>query len=108
LMHRLKHFYGEEQFHELKIDEATVEVRKMGDKPTCDKCLGTGTRGRVGIHEVLRGTTEMKKLVAKKAPVAPLRDQAIADGMRTLMQDGIYKIFKGVIDFEQLQRVCHH
>ena len=108
LMHRLKHFYGEEYYPELKIDEETIELRKMGDKPTCDKCLGTGTRGRVGIHEVLKGTTEMKKLVAKRAPVAPIRDQAIADGMRTLMQDGIWKIFKGSIDFEQLQRVCHH
>ncbi len=72
----------------------------------CDKCSNTGYRGRTGIHELLHGTDEMKGLIQGKARMEDLREQAIKDGMTTLMQDGIRKVFLGQTDFLQVRKVC--
>ena len=54
----------------------------------CAKCGGTGYKGRMGIHELLVATDEIKRLIQKRAPVPELREQARRDGMTTLLQDG--------------------
>ena len=100
---RLKHYYGEEWFDELNINWDEHEIyRAVG----CEKCGHTGYRGRVGIHELLEATEPMKKLVAKAAEVPELREQAMKDGMRTLIQDGVAKILMGMTDITQLKRVA--
>ncbi|MGD2126981.1 MAG: GspE/PulE family protein [Desulfobacteraceae bacterium] len=72
----------------------------------CDKCANTGYRGRTAIMELLDGTDEMKSLIQSKARMEDLREQAMKDGMTTLMQDGIRKIFLGLTDLLQVRRVC--
>jgi len=72
----------------------------------CQKCQNTGYRGRTAIVELLAGTTKMKSLIQGKAKMEKIREQAIADGMRTLMQDGIRRIFLGKTDLTQVRRVC--
>lgn len=72
----------------------------------CDKCNNTGYRGRTGIVELLDGTDEMKALVQGKAKMEDLRTQAVKDGMTTLMQDGIRKVFLGQTDLQQVRKVC--
>lgn len=72
----------------------------------CEACNNTGYKGRMGIHELLLGTTEMKRLIQTSARVEELRIQAIKDGMRTLKQDGIAKVFAGHTDFLQVRSVC--
>lgn len=76
-------------------------------KPSgCSNCGNTGYRGRTGIHELLVGTDEMKNLIQSRAKMEDLRAQAIKDGMTTLMQDGIRKIFNGETDLIQVRKVC--
>ncbi len=72
----------------------------------CQKCGGTGYKGRMGIHELLVGSDEVKRLVQKRRPVEELREQAIKDGMTTLLQDGIQKVLRGHTDFKQVRAVC--
>jgi type II secretory ATPase GspE/PulE/Tfp pilus assembly ATPase PilB-like protein len=72
----------------------------------CDKCSNTGYRGRTGLHEILAGTDKMKDLIQTKAKMEVLREQAIKDGMTTLMQDGIRKVFMGQTDLSQVRKVC--
>ena len=72
----------------------------------CNKCSDTGYLGRTGLHEVLEGTDEMRRLIMSKTQVEELRAQAIADGMTTLKQDGILKVFKGDCDLKQVLAVC--
>jgi len=73
----------------------------------CPECSNTGYRGRVGIFELLRGTDEMKLLIQNRAKIDDLRKQAVrADGMTTLMQDGIRKVCLGLTDIRQVRRVC--
>jgi type II secretory ATPase GspE/PulE/Tfp pilus assembly ATPase PilB-like protein/GAF domain-containing protein len=96
--------YGEEDFKELNI-EYTDDL--MLKKPVgCDSCNEKGYAGRTGIHECLKGTDEIKRMIMKQSPVEELRGQALSDGMTTLKQDGIYKVFKGDTDLKQVMAVC--
>jgi type II secretory ATPase GspE/PulE/Tfp pilus assembly ATPase PilB-like protein len=72
----------------------------------CQKCQNTGYKGRTGLHELLAGTPNMKSLIQNKARMEEVRQQAIADGMTTLMQEGIRKIFLGQTDLLQVRKVC--
>ena len=69
----------------------------------CNKCSG-GYKGRMGIHELLVATDEMKRKIQKRDPIEELRKQAMRDGMTTLLQDGIQKVIKGITDFKQVGR----
>ncbi|AYH45244.1 GspE/PulE family protein [Azoarcus sp. DN11] len=71
----------------------------------CAECNG-GYRGRVGLHELMVATSEAKRLIQERARVARLLVLALSEGMRTLRQDGIEKVFAGVTDMVQVRRVC--
>lgn len=96
--------YGEELFAQLNVpyDDNLTFYRAKG----CNACDGTGYRGRMGIHELLVSTLEVKELIQKRASVEELRNKAIQQGMRTLLQDGIEKVIQGKTDFAQVRRVC--
>ena len=72
----------------------------------CDRCNNTGYRGRTAIVELLNGTDEIRALVQSRAKMEDLREQALKDGMTTLMQDGIRKVFLGQTDLQQVRKVC--
>lgn len=96
--------YGEKDFPKLGIQYADDLMIKKS--VGCDKCEKTGYAGRTGLHEVMEATDIIKRMIMEKALVEDLREQAIKDGMTTLKQDGIWKIFKGDCDLRQVLAVC--
>ena len=72
----------------------------------CDTCGGTGYKGRVGLHELLIGTDAVKKHIQEHSRVAEIVATALAEGMRTLKQDGIEKVLQGITDMHQVRAVC--
>jgi type II secretory ATPase GspE/PulE/Tfp pilus assembly ATPase PilB-like protein len=72
----------------------------------CDSCSNTGYRGRMGIHELMEGTPKIKLMIKKQANTEMLFAQAMKEGMSTLRQDGIMKVFKGLTDMSEVRRVC--
>jgi type II secretory ATPase GspE/PulE/Tfp pilus assembly ATPase PilB-like protein len=72
----------------------------------CPQCMNTGYKGRMGVHELLAGTDEMKRAIQHRSPISELRQLAMDQGMRTLMQDAIEKAFKGVTDIKQARAVA--
>jgi type II secretory ATPase GspE/PulE/Tfp pilus assembly ATPase PilB-like protein len=72
----------------------------------CETCSGTGYKGRVGLHELLLGSDQVKKLIQEHARVAEIVAVALNDGMRTLKQDGIEKVLQGITDIHQVRAVC--
>ena len=72
----------------------------------CEKCSGTGYRGRVGLHELLIGTDPVKKAIQEHARVAELLAIALDEGMHTLKQDGMEKVLQGITDMHQVRAVC--
>jgi type II secretory ATPase GspE/PulE/Tfp pilus assembly ATPase PilB-like protein len=72
----------------------------------CSRCGDTGYKGRMGLHELLVGSDAIKRAIQRREPIEKLREQAIADGMTTLLQDGIHKVLQGLTDFKQVRAVC--
>ena len=79
---------------------------KLNRAKGCRNCNNTGYRGRVGIHELMSVSPTTKRLIQTRAPVSELVTAAIADGMRTLKQDGILKVLEGQTDIMQVRAVC--
>ncbi|MCU7553383.1 ATPase, T2SS/T4P/T4SS family [Alteromonas sp. ASW11-19] len=97
----IKRQYGEDFLAELNLPQPLQLYKAAG----CDECGDTGYRGRTGVHELLGMTPELRSMIYKEASVAEMKAQAMSDGMRTLIQDAIYKVLKGDTDIAQVQIV---
>ena len=62
----------------------------------CENCLGTGYRGRTGIFEVLELNDTLKKLINNTQDANVIRNEARKFGFKTMLEDGIEKILKGI------------
>lgn len=71
----------------------------------CKICHFTGYNGRIGVFEVLEVNKEIKKLITEKADSDEINKQAVADGMSTMLDDGLEKIIKGLTSLEEVLRV---
>jgi type IV pilus assembly protein PilB len=70
----------------------------------CEKCNGTGYKGRVGLYEVMDISDELRELVLVGASALELRRKAIEEGMITLRGSGLRKIKDGVTSVEEVLR----
>jgi type IV pilus assembly protein PilB len=68
----------------------------------CDKCNGSGYKGRAGLYEVMAMSTELRKLIMHGASSDELRDQGLQEGMLTLRMDGMKKVSRGVTTLEEV------
>ncbi|MGA2679846.1 MAG: ATPase, T2SS/T4P/T4SS family [Sedimentisphaerales bacterium] len=85
--------------HYLRLLDITPEDLKNNSiykGAGCTQCQGIGYKGRKGIFEMVELNNEVRELAFSKAPTSELRKACVASGMRTLMEDGKLKIFKGV------------
>ena len=71
----------------------------------CTQCQGTGYKGRIAIFEMFEMTNEIRDLAFQRAPTTELRKAAKASGMRSLMQDGVLKIFNAVTTPAEVVRI---
>jgi type IV pilus assembly protein PilB len=70
----------------------------------CEKCAGTGMKGRQGVYEVMAMTPNVRKSVMTNAGATDIKETAIADGMLTLRMDAWMKVMKGITTMEQMIR----
>ena len=71
-------------------------------KNVCQKCGGSGYKGRIGTHEVLTLNEEIRELINKEASSDLLKDAAVRAGMLTMYQDSLYKVKEGITDLEDV------
>jgi type II secretory ATPase GspE/PulE/Tfp pilus assembly ATPase PilB-like protein len=72
----------------------------------CAQCHHTGYKGRMGLHELLVATDEIKLLIQQRARVADIFSAAVAGGMLTLKMDGMEKVLMGLTDLQTVRMVC--
>jgi len=71
----------------------------------CRSCRNTGYKGRLGLHELLTVSEEMRDAIVAQANVTQLRRLAIAEGMIELRIDGLRKAREGLTTVEEVFRV---
>jgi type II secretory ATPase GspE/PulE/Tfp pilus assembly ATPase PilB-like protein len=76
---------------------------KLSEAVGCDHCNNSGYTGRIGLHELLVVSPTIREEMLRRANARELRATAIRDGMRTLKQDGIEKVFAGLIDIREVR-----
>jgi len=97
-------------------DVSEAELTEIGFEPDvigtfqpsrgkgCDRCHGSGYKGRLGLFEVLEMTDSLRELVIANVPATELRRQAMEEGMLTLRQSGLQKVRDGLTTIEEVVR----
>jgi type II secretory ATPase GspE/PulE/Tfp pilus assembly ATPase PilB-like protein len=75
--------------------------------PGCDHCGGTGFRGRAGVHELMVVSRAIRRLIQTGARAEALQETALREGMRTLRQDGIEKVWAGVTTIDEVRAISN-
>ncbi|OGH16615.1 MAG: type II secretion system protein GspE, partial [Candidatus Levybacteria bacterium RIFCSPHIGHO2_02_FULL_37_11] len=70
----------------------------------CPVCRSTGYSGRVGIFEILLLSEEIKDLIVAKNDSQKIMQQAVLEGMTTMMEDGLFKVQEGLTTIEEVLR----
>jgi type IV pilus assembly protein PilB len=83
-------------------EEAQKVVPQKGSG--CERCNGSGYKGRVGLYEVMEITDELRELILVGASALELRRKAIDEGMITLRRSGLQKVIEGVTTIEEVAR----
>ena len=71
----------------------------------CDKCKDSGFRGRTGIYEIIIITDPIRDLIMERVPANIIKKKAQELGMRTLREDGLDKILKGMTTIGEVLKV---
>ncbi|MGB2997085.1 MAG: GspE/PulE family protein [Phycisphaerae bacterium] len=80
-----------------QLEKATF-FRQVG----CDKCHGMGYRGRIGIFELMVMGAELKEMAFQRKPLNELRQASRTLGMRTLLEDGLSKMMRGITTLDEV------
>lgn len=86
------------------IAEESIPEGKVYKGKGCSTCNQTGYKGRVGLYEIMPISPDLRGLVMQGASSDRIAEQAAAEGMRTLRDDGIEKVKQGITTIEELMR----
>ena len=79
--------------------------RELQQPCGCERCGGTGYRGRLGVFEVLELTGDLRELIGEKTDGLKIDETAIRAGMTTMLDDGIAKCRAGLTSAGEILRV---
>jgi type II secretion system protein E len=94
-----------ELLRELGFPEAEIAGTTFYRGRGCEECRFTGYRGRTGIYEILVMSEALRPLIIERAASTTIKQAAVARGMRTLRDDGWYKVKTGITTVEEVARV---
>jgi general secretion pathway protein E len=77
----------------------------VGEPVGCERCNNVGYRGRLGVFEILEVTEEIGRMIGTGQGDAAIERQARADGMTTMIEDGVAKCRAGITSVEEILRV---
>ena len=75
--------------------------------PGCAQCDNRGFRGRVGFHELLTVSRDLRRMIQKGARAEEIQAQALKEGMQTLRQDGLEKVLQGLTSLDEVRAMSN-
>ncbi len=88
-----------------EIDIVKGNFKELWRPVGCKVCFNTGYYGRIGVSELLTVDEGMHQIILKNPDSARLREYAVSNGMRLLMDDGFEKVLSGITSLEEILRV---
>ncbi|MGA8054904.1 MAG: ATPase, T2SS/T4P/T4SS family, partial [Burkholderiales bacterium] len=73
----------------------------------CERCKGSGYKGRVGIYQVMPVSDEMRRVIMRGGNAIEIADQAALEGVRDLRGSGLAKVMEGVTSLEEVMAVTN-
>ena len=103
---KCKHEYQPtpDMLEQLKLVPEQVAGRQFYYGAGCPDCNNTGYRGRIAIFEIMGISNRMRELIMAKSSTQAMRDLAREEGMRTLREAGLLKIYDGQTTIEEVVR----
>jgi len=71
----------------------------------CNRCGGSGYKGRTGTHELLIMDDEIRDMINRRATALEIKRVAVTNGMQTLHDDSMLKVRQGICSIEEALRV---
>jgi type IV pilus assembly protein PilB len=78
---------------------------KLFRAPGCKYCQNKGSKGRMGVFEIIEMTPQLEEIIVTDAADSKFREEAKRQGMTTMFQDAILKTLRGQISFEEVLRI---
>jgi len=94
----------EEMLMQLNLTREDVREKRFFYGKGCDKCNNTGYRGRVAVFEIMMMSDRIRELLTQRASTSAIRQIAREQGMRTMRESGLLKIYDGVTTIEEVVR----
>ncbi len=88
------------------ITDEQINNNKFYGGAGCEACKGQGFRGRRGIYEIMVMNSRLREMAFKIATTDAIRNQAVRDGMHTLLMDGVRKVLEGMTTAEEILTVA--
>ena len=85
-------------FKEEELDGTWSAYKPVG----CDRCTGSGYKGRVGIYQIMPISPEIEKIILAHGSAMEIEAQAQIDGVRSLRQSGLMKVKQGLTSLEEV------
>ncbi|HHG73567.1 MAG TPA: type II/IV secretion system protein [Persephonella sp.] len=83
----------------------SMEIKKLYKGEGCQECLGTGYKGRTAVYEIMEVNEELRTIISKNPETVTIREKAISNGLKTLLEDGIMKILNGKTTLEEVLQI---
>jgi type IV pilus assembly protein PilB len=85
-------------FHEDELDGTWKPYKPVG----CERCTGSGYKGRVGIYQIMPITEEIERIILAHGSALEIEHQAKSEGVRTLRESGLQKVKQGLTSLEEV------
>ena len=90
----------------VKLQNNEVKSINFGNENICPVCNGSGYKGRLGLYEVMKVNENIRELIMKSGNADEIKDLAIKNGMRTLLNYGLELVKQQLTSLEEVERVC--
>lgn len=85
-------------FKEEDLDGSWLPYKPVG----CDRCNGSGYKGRVGIYQIMPITEDIERIILAHGTALEIEEQARLDGVKTLREAGLGKVKQGLTSLEEV------
>ena len=103
---RARHTPSETLLKDVNLTEEQLKGATFMRGKGCNSCQKSGFRGRIGIYEMLMINSRVREMIFANEPATEIRRYAMANGMKSLYQDGIDKVLAGFTTIEEVYRVA--